>query len=81
MTTNDLRDRLVYEIPHTTRVKTALDFLSDSIASCGEDIQKTLPDSRESTMAMSKLEEAFFWATAGITRHQEHYSPELAMKP
>jgi hypothetical protein len=33
-------------------------------------IEDTVPESREQSLAMTKLEEAVFWANAGIARNE-----------
>ena len=33
-------------------------------------LEQSVPDSREKSLAMTKMEEVFFWANAGIARNE-----------
>jgi hypothetical protein len=66
----DLNVRFTYHKPFGTQParyeetrKRALDLADYLIANC--------PDSREFSLALTKLEEAVFWANAAIARHEE----------
>lgn len=43
----------------------------EEFAAMASYLERTLTDSREKSLALTKLEEAKFWASAAIARHQE----------
>lgn len=72
------RERLTLQPPITTKVAAAMDFFRESIISLGEEIEAGLPECRERSLALTKLEEVCFYTIGTIARHQEHWSPDLA---
>ncbi len=45
------------------------------------DINKNCPESREKSLAMTKLEEVVMWANAAIARNEADPEPEVAPGP
>lgn len=64
--------------PTTTNVSIALDFFGLSIQSVHDTIKDGLPESRERSLALTKLEEAWLWTQQAVLTNQEHFSPGLA---
>lgn len=70
MTLAEIRDRFTYHPPSTEGVKRH-EALSTNFASLAEVVDETCPDGREKSLAMTKLEEAKFWASAAVARDPE----------
>lgn len=67
MDNKDLSNRFQYHAPSTekvvvhTRVRTSINGLA-------EEFNLYIPEGREKSLALTKLEEAMFWANAAIAR-------------
>lgn len=72
------RDRLRLRPPETTNVKSAMGYFRESIISLGEEIEASLPDCRERSLALTALEEVCFWTIGTIARNQTHWDSEGA---
>jgi hypothetical protein len=59
----------------TTKVQALSDYVRGGIAALGDDIQAGVPECRERSLALTKLEEASFWVQAAIARNQTQISP------
>lgn len=70
-----IRDRLTLQPPQTSKVAASMDFFRESVISLGESIEAGVPEGRERSLALTKLEEVCFWAIAGIARNQDVVSP------
>ena len=71
-TSDDIENRIKYHRPDSTGIeliakmrRLALDF------SMG--VLENVPLDRERALALTKIEEALFWANAGIARDPEHW--------
>lgn len=69
MDTEDLNNRFVYHVPKEGQPAKYQD-LRDSARALAEKINKECPDSREKSLAITKLEEAVMWANASIARNE-----------
>lgn len=72
----DLNTRFTYHKPFGNQPeryeeirKRALEYADYLISTC--------PDSREFSLAITKLEECVFWANASIARHEEKFTPTI----
>ena len=65
----DLENRFTYHAPHGDQPDryAALRSRAHTLAN---EIDETCPDSREKSLAITKLEEAVFWANASIARNE-----------
>jgi hypothetical protein len=63
----DLENRFVYHNPsEENKPKHAQ--VNQTLLAVAEDFDELLPDSREKSLALTKLEEAKFWSNAAIAR-------------
>jgi len=69
---NDLARRFSYHHPSNVTVAESHDLVRTSIHQMAR-ILSELPESRERALAMTKLEEAMFWANAAIERYQQGF--------
>ena len=67
---DDLKNRFVYHPPSpagaTKHVNLTLHFLA-----LAQLVVETVPEGREQSLVITKLEEAKFWASAGVARNPE----------
>lgn len=68
MTKEDIENRFTYHAPKPGQPEIYQDIrtLAKELAL---DINEVVPEGREKSLALTKLEEAVFWANAGISRH------------
>lgn len=64
---NDLERRFVYHNPSEEN-KSKHAQVNETLLAVAEDFDALLPDGREKSLALTKLEEAKFWANAAIAR-------------
>jgi hypothetical protein len=69
----DIRHRFAYHAPDDVR-KEQHQLIRDALGAVAQEFQADLPDGREKSLALTKLEEAMFWANAAIARN-------VAMEP
>lgn len=69
-TTPDLPNRFKYHPPLTDEVKIAHETVRSQFFVMATRLDLALPDGREKALAITKIEEAMFWANAAIARHQ-----------
>lgn len=67
MTEQEIRDRVSYHPPSESGVRRHA-ALSEVIAAAMMTVDEVCQDGREKSLAMTKLEEAKFWASAGVAR-------------
>lgn len=70
MTTEEIKDRFTYHAPSPDGV-TRHAALSMAFIALAELVDETCKDGREKSLALTKLEEAKFWASAGVARNPE----------
>lgn len=67
----DLRDRFVHHPPPTQERAMQHELVRGICLSAAGDFDALLPGGREKALAMTKLEEAMFWANAALARPPE----------
>lgn len=65
----DLDNRFTYHSPKGDQ-QVRYKALRDGARDLAEDILRSTPVCREQSLALTKLEEAIFWANAGIARNE-----------
>jgi hypothetical protein len=70
MATPDLENRFMYHPPKTEVIKRQHESVRNTVHAVAKLMDQALPDGREKALAITKLEEAMFWANAAIARHQ-----------
>ncbi len=65
---DDLTNRFTYHKPHTDEIRDQHDNVRALCLSVARSFAGTLPAGRERALALTKLEEAMFWANAAIAR-------------
>lgn len=73
MANPDLADRFDHHPPTTQGIADGHAFIRRECLALAETIDRTIFDGREKALAMTKLEEAMFWANAAIARTQKVY--------
>jgi hypothetical protein len=68
MTPEDLENRFTYHAPKPGQPEVYAALRAEAKA-LAETIDEYAPESREKSLAITKLEEAVFWANAAIARH------------
>lgn len=66
----ELKNRFDYHAPKDDDVRRAHENVRESCGGMARIFNEILPDGREKSTAISKLEEAMFWANAAIARNQ-----------
>ena len=69
MEQSDLCNRFTYHPPRSGQAE-KYSWLRERVRVLAERINAMCPDSREKSIAITKLEEAVFWANASIARHE-----------
>lgn len=65
----DMEKRFVYHAPHD-ELQMKYETIRHTLHDMALLINATCPDSREKSLAITKLEEAMFWANASIARNE-----------
>ena len=66
----DLENRFTYHAPKGNQA-VRYEFIRNSAKQFAEFINDNCPDSREKSLAMTKLEEFVMWANASIARNED----------
>lgn len=69
MDANELTRRFQYHPPMTEETKTAHESVRALFREAAERAVELVPAGRELALVHTKIEEAMFWANAGIARH------------
>lgn len=69
MLSDDLKNRFIYHAPKGDQAE-RYQLLRDAGLGLAALIVHNSPPSREQSLALTKLEEALFWANAGIARNE-----------
>ena len=64
----DIDNRFDYHPPQTEERKQDHEQVRTSLKSLAHRLNEIVPDGREKSLAMTHLEEAMFWANAGLAR-------------
>lgn len=75
----NLRNNFVYHAPFGTQQARYV-YLRDRAGSLANCMNRCCPPSRELSVAMTKLEEAIFWANAAIARNETNTSQDAQAK-
>ncbi len=67
--THDLGKRFTYHPPHGTQQK-RYELIREKAGTFASSLEGVCPPSRELSLALTKLEEAMFWANAAIARNE-----------
>ena len=67
----ELQNRLWNHTPSAEGIELILQMRQNALR-WSKDIINKVPPSREQSLALTKIEEALFWANAGIARHRDY---------
>lgn len=67
----DLENRFRYHPPQTEQRRQAHETVRSGLLTTAERLDELLPDGREKSLAVTKLEEAMFWANAALARQPD----------
>lgn len=70
MSTPDLENRFKYHPPKDDVIRRQHETIRNTCHALAKLLDGALPDGREKALAITKIEEAMFWANAAIARHQ-----------
>lgn len=70
ISTQDIKDRFTYHAPKKGQPE-LYEKIRDRAKGMANFIAKNTPESREQSLAITKLEEVVMWANAAIARHGE----------
>jgi len=70
MTREEMENRMSYHSPSPDGVARHLD-LSNTLTGALVAIERNCPEGREKSLAITKIEEAKFWASAAVARNPE----------
>jgi hypothetical protein len=68
LNTEELKNRFEYHPPTSRFVADQHSYVRTALHSVANMLNGTLPDGREKALAITKLEEAMFWANAALAR-------------
>lgn len=68
--TNDLENRFSYHPANTEERKQLHESIRNELLEMAEWLEENLPAGREKSLALTKLEEAMFWANAAVARQE-----------
>lgn len=68
---SNLDERFKHHPPTSLTVQNAHEALRDASRTMAEVIESICPDGREKALALTKTEEAMFWANAAVARAQQ----------
>ena len=71
MDADDLRNRFKYHPPRTERRRKEHEAVRDRALGFADFINEVLPEGREKSLAVTKVEEAMMWANAGLARQPD----------
>lgn len=69
-TTTDIEHRFTNHPPTSTLVAAQLDTLTEQFIFLGQVLVMGLPEGREKSLAITKLEECSMWSKAAVARNQ-----------
>lgn len=67
--TDDIENRFAYHPPKNEETKNEHQLVRDQLKTLAHYWNGNLPEGREKSLAITKLEEAMFWANAAIARN------------
>lgn len=70
MSAEDIRHRLTNHPPKNAEVGSKLDDLTFAFIDLGILLDEILPEGREKSLALTKLEECSMWSKAAVARNQ-----------
>lgn len=71
MENSDLQNRFMYHKPSNEKIAEKHEKIRYSCLDMAYEINKLVPDGREKSLAITKLEEVMMWANAGIARNNK----------
>lgn len=71
METADLDNRFMYHPANTEQRQEAHEWIRDNCLALAHTLNRDLPEGREKSLAITKLEEVMFWSNASIARSPE----------
>lgn len=77
--TNELSNRIKYHRPDEDGIARIAAMRAHALG-WSKDIIDKVPAGREQSLALTKIEEALFWANAGIARDSEHWDEDQPAK-
>lgn len=72
MDSADIRNRFNYHPPKDDQTKRAHETVRRMCLNLADDIDTLVPEGREKSLAITKLEEVMMWANAGIARCENY---------
>lgn len=70
LSSDEIKNRVTYHAPSPAGVERHKR-LSEAAAEILKTIEEVVPDGREKSLAITKIEEAKMWASAGVARNPE----------
>ncbi len=66
----DIQHRFAYHAPKNDEKRRAHERVRSYLGQVAEEFNQSLPEGREKSLAVTKLEEAMFWANAALAREK-----------
>ena len=76
---NDIENRIKYHRPDEHAIE-RIAVMRGTALMWAEQVLEYVPQGREQALALTKIEEALFWANAGIARDPEHFATDQPEK-